>query len=88
MTWTSGLDLVNSTLVGQSDLNPYLGAGSNFDHLSDGTKIVNVLVRESSMNIGNAPSNKKLMTADSTQTGGLQWDGDVDEAITLSFLNM
>ena len=88
MTWTSGLDLVNSTLVGQSDLNPYLGAGSNFDHLSDGVKIVNTQVYESSMEIGNAPSNKKLMVADSSQTGGLQWDGDVEEPLTFFYLNM
>lgn len=87
-TWTSGIDRGSLYLVTVADWNNGMGAGGNFDFISDGTKFVNTQVYESSMKIGNAPSNKKMLTADSTQTGGLQWNGDYEEAITLSFLNM
>ena len=87
MAWQSGVTRGSLYLVNVADWNGGNGAGGNFDLLSDGTRVV-MPVYESSMEIGNAPTNKKILTADSTQTGGLQWDGDVDEAITLAFLNM
>ena len=87
MPWTSGITRVRNELITVAEYNNRNGAGGNFDLLSDGTRIV-MPVYESSMEIGNAPTNKKILTAQSAQTGGFLWDGDVDEAITLSFLNM
>ena len=87
MAWTSGISRSSNELITVAEWNNRNGAAGNFDLLSDGTRIV-MPVYENSMEIGSAPSNKKILTADASQTGGLQWDGDVDEAITLSFLNM
>jgi len=88
MPWTSGVTRAAGYLVVAADWNNGMGAGGNFDLLSDGTKIVNSQVQESSMEIGNAPIPKAMLTSDASQTGGLQWNGDYEEAITLSFLNM
>ncbi len=87
MAWNSGISRSSNELITVTEWNNRNGSGGNFDLLSDGTRIV-MPVYESSMEIGSAPENKKLLTADASQTGGLDWQGDVDEAITLSFLNM
>ena len=87
MAWNSGVTRAVNYLVTNTNWNEGMGAGGNFDLLSDGTRVV-MPVYESSMEIGNAPSNKKLLTADASQTGGLQWDGDVEEPLTFFYLNM
>jgi len=87
MAWSSGVTRAADYLVTTQDWNDIDGAAGNFDLLADGTKIV-MKVYESSMEIGNSPTNKKILTADSTQTGGLQWDGDVEEPLTFFYLNM
>ncbi len=85
--WQSGVTRATNYLVIAADWNNGMGAGGNFDLLADGTKVV-MKVYESSMEIGNAPIPKAMLTSDASQTGGLQWNGDYEEAITLSFLNM
>ena len=64
-----------------------MGAGGNFDHLFDGTRINSSLVKAVSLNAGTR-TDKKVLYADSALSGGFAWGSDVDEAITLSFLNM
>jgi len=87
MAWNSGITRIANELITTTEYNSRNGAGGNFDLLSDGTRVV-MPVYESSMEIGNAPTNKKLLIADSSQTGGLQWDGDVEEPLTFFYLNM
>ena len=86
MAWTGGITRATGYVVTASTWNLHMGAGGDLDTLFDGTSILSQLVSESSMHIGSAPANKKMLIADSAQTGGMDWQGDYEEAVSMAFL--
>ena len=93
MAWAVGVTRTTGDLITASDWNSFLGAGGNFDLLSDGVKIAASLVYESSMEIGNGPTNGLFLQAQSGQTGGLLWAAEsaaanIDEAKAVAFFLM
>ena len=86
MAWTGGITRATGYVVTAANWNAHLGASGDLDTLFDGTTILSQLVRESSINIGSAPANKKMMIADASQTGGLDWQGDYEEGVSVVLL--
>lgn len=74
MAWSAGSTRTVGDLITAAIWNQFHGVGNNWDILSNGTRILDTLVYETSLNSATGPIEGAGLTSRTAVAGGMQWE--------------